>query len=576
MSLERAFPPTLQKKGHTMGGGSEFWSIFRRDPGAFAQIGTHEELRSCLWEKRLAMDNSVNICSDVAALQGSQVTKPHLRNMFFRLVRLLSINLCAFPIIVIDGEPPEAKNAKRLASCFPDELPSMEAKSVISRNADFLRMSSECATLATLLGCPVIHAKSEAEVACAKLNLHGYCDACVTTDGDALALGVRTLFKKFDLVAPSVEVYSGEDNRDSALGHDAIIACLLLCGSDFHPGVNGVSTVTALRLARAYGSQALAQLQRWGQFELNVPLTTPDGEAILEPVGRKPAHCRLCGHSHAGRSGPCSSEPSACACVWCVHTARWKEWRWLDRLRARCCKTAGFPWPQLSAYFRSALTLPVDEKQVYDRIKWSPPNTSELVDFLQCHLGWPPTYSYAHVMPVVARFHWCGERQSDPGEFRPNEITRKYRHHGVCVFDVQCDTPNTTTGGTVVRVPAELLQRCDATLVSQFLRQQTSNTNAEKTPKKRPRSPEGQGSAGKPRPSRLQQSKLTSFMTTLKPSVSASGSAGASHVVAVRSSTDLTQTGLSRNTAPVASGSKASTQLSGAPQTFVDLTADSD
>jgi hypothetical protein len=544
-----------------MGGGAEFWRIFSEDPRSCQLVECHEQLCTLMWQKRIAIDNSINICRDTVALRG-RVAKPHLRNTFFRLVRLLSANLCAFPIVVIDGEPPEAKNATRMSFSFPDELPSMETKSSVARNAEFCRMSSECATLATLLGCPVIHAKAEAEVACAKLNLHGYCDACVTTDGDALALGVTTLYKRFDLITPSVEVYSSQQIQDAGLGHNAIISCLLLCGSDFHAGVKGVSTVTAKRFARTFGSQALAQLQRWGDCGQTVPMTTPDGEALLEPIGRKPAHC-------------CCSEPPAGACGWCRRSERWAEWRWVHRLRARCICAPGFPWPQLSTYFASALILAVDEKKHYDdRVVWSTPNTTELVNFLELHLDWPPGYTLAHVMPVVARFYWfrLGERPIDQDEFRPQAITRTYRHQGQSVFDVKCYTPNTATGESVVSVRAEVLERCDPTLVSQF-RMQQATVKATKRTKKRSRSPEGV--IGNAKPSRFHQSKLTEFMKTVKPSVSPSVSAlsslgsSPSERVAARGS-GSNETRLCSKA--VWSGSTKPLQLAGASRTFVDLT----
>ena len=63
---------------------------------------------SVLRNKTLCVDLSVWICEAHGAKNLSQhVNKPHLRNLFFRLLRLTRLGVKL--VFVVDGEPPELK-----------------------------------------------------------------------------------------------------------------------------------------------------------------------------------------------------------------------------------------------------------------------------------------------------------------------------------------------------------------------------------------------------------------------------------------------------------------------------------
>ena len=55
-----------------------------------------------------------------AGMQRSGVSKPHLRNLFFRTAALLSLNI--YPVFVLDGDAPELKRAELISRRKAEEI----------------------------------------------------------------------------------------------------------------------------------------------------------------------------------------------------------------------------------------------------------------------------------------------------------------------------------------------------------------------------------------------------------------------------------------------------------------------
>ncbi|RXN00662.1 Flap endonuclease GEN-like 1 [Acipenser ruthenus] len=149
--------------------------------------------------KTLAVDLSLWVC-EAQAVRGmmGKVTKPHLRNLFFRVscLTLMGIKL----IFVMEGEAPKLKAdtmSKRNAVKYGTSGKATTRPGKTGRS-HFKFLLKECAELLDCLGVPWVTAAGEAEAMCAYLNVHGYVDGCITNDGDVFLYGGQTVYRNFN------------------------------------------------------------------------------------------------------------------------------------------------------------------------------------------------------------------------------------------------------------------------------------------------------------------------------------------------------------------------------------------
>ena len=211
--------------------------------------------------QRLAVDLSIWVVEVVNTQMHGVVTKPHLRNIFFRVAKLLELNVQL--IFCVEGEAPALKAqvmAERNAERFGvvGGTGSKAAKPPTKTNRSRFRSTlKECTDLLDILGVPWIQSPGEAEAACAMLNKLGIVDGVITEDGDAFLYGAKRVYKNFGCDAKKdllIDVYEDAYIYDTlALNQEKLIALGLFLGCDYFPdGVKGIGRKTAIKVMAAW------------------------------------------------------------------------------------------------------------------------------------------------------------------------------------------------------------------------------------------------------------------------------------------------------------------------------------
>lgn len=199
----------------------------------------------CLRGKTISVDLSIWIVEANQTLQfKSSIKKPHLRNMFFRILflRRLGVKL----IFVTEGDPPDLKQNVMKKRAMNKYGTKVKIKGKIGRSR-FQRTIDECTRMLDLIGIPHIRAHGEAEQMCAALNKHGLTDGCLTNDGDFFLYGGKTIYRDFGINPKdqSVLVYTSENiKKEAGISRNDMIGLALLNGCDYTEGLNGVGIRT--------------------------------------------------------------------------------------------------------------------------------------------------------------------------------------------------------------------------------------------------------------------------------------------------------------------------------------------
>lgn len=198
---------------------------------------------------RLAIDISIWLFQIQSGKGG---TNPALRTFYYRLLRLLCLNI--HPLFVFDGpNKPLFKRRKRVGG------PGVKVSSI----PEFLAKQ-----LLKHFGFPMHHAPGEAEAECALLQREGIVDAVLSEDVDTLMFGSGLTLrkwtsegKKVKTTPTHVSVYDLTKTKESSgLDREGMILVAMMSGGDYIPeGIPGCGPKLACEAARAgFGTQLCA------------------------------------------------------------------------------------------------------------------------------------------------------------------------------------------------------------------------------------------------------------------------------------------------------------------------------
>ncbi|KAG2404383.1 Flap endonuclease GEN-like 1 [Vigna angularis] len=408
-----------------MGVGGNFWELLK----PYARREGFDFLRN----KRVAVDLSFWIVQHENAMKATHVRKPHLRLTFFRTINLFS-KFGVLPVFIVDGTPSPLKAQARIARYFGScgiELTSLPVSEGVSaeRSSLFSSRVQECVELVKLLGMPVLQAKGEAEALCAQLNSEGHVDACITADSDAFLFGAKCIIKCFCPNSKEpFECYNMSDiEAGLGLKRKHLIAISLLVGNDHDMnGVRGIGLDNALHFAKAFNEDdILNRLQEIGKGDTSQIPSCTKFEDNIDVDGNCPntkqPHCSLCGHPGSKKDHMkfscescvtkddegCQRKPEGfkCDCCSCVLNRRHKEQKREENRYSKIChkiaEEPNFPKDEIidmylcndNGYF-SASDGP--------RIIWGKPNIEMLIDFLNFHQHWEPSYIRRTMFPMMS------------------------------------------------------------------------------------------------------------------------------------------------------------------------------
>ena len=285
----------------------------KRAPDAFTIVD-----RSKYRGKRLVFDISVWIYTYLRqahrrAVRGVKVdTRGRYKEVVKSIFRMVESCLAegVTPIFVFDGQPPPEKEltlAKRRdekrdrQNKVNEVIRKWEETPAVERTRGQLAevekmLQSNCSLppedvenirdFFTKLGVPCLRSLVQADDLCASLAIEGYASAVVSTDSDFLVYGVPHLITKwmYEFAGDKQVVRLEEVSRSEVLStleidHDQFVGMILLMGSDYNEGVNGVGPVKALervknsRLPSRLNDYDTKHLRSLFEYRLSTSLT---------------------------------------------------------------------------------------------------------------------------------------------------------------------------------------------------------------------------------------------------------------------------------------------------------------
>ncbi|XP_020639897.3 flap endonuclease GEN homolog 1 [Pogona vitticeps] len=402
---------------------------------------------SSLRGKTLAVDLSLWVCEaqTVKKMKGV-VTKPHLRNLYFRVssLTLMGIHL----VFVMEGEPPKLKAStmeKRTEVRFG---PSKKPRTARTRRSRFKSLLKECLEMLEYLGVPWVQAAGEAEAMCAYLNASGVVDGCLTNDGDAFLYGARTIYRNFtmNLKDPHVDCYLMTAVEEKlGCSRESLIGLAVLLGCDYLPkGVPGIGKEQSLKLIRTLKGQNLLQrFEHWkGHFQ----------SCDIPPLAvKKVVHCTMCRHPGSytdhkcfgchlcGSVGYCEphSAEYLCPCDWHTFEQRQEASAVEESMRKKAQMCEGFPFPEVIEEYLTSKDKPV-------RLKTSQrPSLLSFQNFAFEKMEWTKHYA-CEKLCVLLTYYDMNRRKSghtDPQQLQALRIVKHRIKNGIPCFEVEWRKP---------------------------------------------------------------------------------------------------------------------------------------
>ncbi|XP_024863193.1 flap endonuclease GEN homolog 1 isoform X2 [Kryptolebias marmoratus] len=405
--------------------------------------------------KTLAVDLSLWVCEaqHVQAMMG-RVTKPHLRNLFFRVssLTLMGVKL----VFVMEGEAPKLKSetmSKRAEARYGGFKKASASKSAKSTSRGrFNAVLRECAEMLDYLGVPWVTAAGEAEAMCAYLDSVGLVDGCITNDGDAFLYGARTVYRNFNMNSkvfffiqdPQVDCYQTfRVQTELHLSRENLVGLAILLGCDYIPkGIPGVGKEQALRLIETLKGQSL--LERFKQWK------TANTD-VLDGVVKKVSHCNICRHPGSAKAHErggcefCGSQrfcqprafDSPCPCDWHCHERTRQASALEANIRRKTMVNQQFPFTEIISEFLVPRDKPVSH------FKRRQPNMLLMQKFACDKMEWKKHYTSEKVLVLMTYTELMNKkcRQDVPSQIKPIRILKPRVRNAIACFEIIWSVP---------------------------------------------------------------------------------------------------------------------------------------
>ncbi|XP_032041639.1 LOW QUALITY PROTEIN: flap endonuclease GEN homolog 1 [Aythya fuligula] len=400
---------------------------------------------SSLKGKTLAVDLSLWVCeAQTVKKMIGVVTKPHLRNLFFRFSFLTSMGIKL--VFVMEGEAPKLKantmskrNEMRYGS-------SKKCGAARTGRSHFKSILKECLELLECLGVPWVQAAGEAEAMCAYLNAKGHVDGCITNDGDVFLYGAQTVYRNFAMNAkePYLDCYTMSSIKEK-LGCDreSLIGLAVLLGCDYLPkGVPGVGKEQALKLIETLRGQNLLQrFEQWKEFQYDDPTV----------VVKRVIHCSECHHPGSYKEherGGCklcestryckpNDSKYCCPCEWHqleqVKQANAVE----DNIRKKANSCEGFPFSEVIQEFL------VNKNKLIKIMDCKRPNLLSFQIFASEKMEWAKNYACKKLLALLTLYD-MNQRKSgyiSSKQLQAIRIVKTRVKNGIPCFEIEWQKP---------------------------------------------------------------------------------------------------------------------------------------
>ncbi|NXL18262.1 GEN endonuclease, partial [Setophaga kirtlandii] len=402
---------------------------------------------SSLRGKTLAVDLSLWVCeAQTVKKMVGVVTKPHLRNLFFRFSFFTSMGIKL--VFVMEGEAPRLKADTMSKRNEMRYGPSKKAGAVRTGRSLFTAMLKECLELLECLGVPWVQAAGEAEAMCAYLNAKGLVDGCITNDGDAFLYGAQTVYRNFAMNAkdPHLDSYTMSSIQEK-LGCDreSLIGLAVLLGCDYLPkGVPGVGKEQALKLIETLKGQNLLQrFEQWKaqfQHDDNPPF-----------VVKRVIHCSECHHpgsykehEHNGckfcesvRSCKPSDSKHCCPCAW----HQWERVKQAnaveDSIRKKAMSCEGFPFSEVIQEFL------INKNKFINIKECRRPNLLSFQLFASEKMEWTKHYACKKLLALLTRYDMIQRKSGniDSKQLQAIRIVKTRVKNGIPCFEIEWQKP---------------------------------------------------------------------------------------------------------------------------------------
>ncbi|XP_039916135.1 flap endonuclease GEN homolog 1 isoform X2 [Hirundo rustica] len=402
---------------------------------------------SSLRGKTLAVDLSLWVCeAQTVKKMVGVVTKPHLRNLFFRFSFFTSMGIKL--VFVMEGEAPRLKADTMSRRNEMRYGPSKKSGAVRTGRSLFKAMLKECLELLECLGVPWVQAAGEAEAMCAYLNAKGLVDGCITNDGDVFLYGAETVYRNFAMNAkdPHLDSYTMSSIKEK-LGCDreSLIGLAVLLGCDYLPkGVPGVGKEQALKLIETLQGQNLLQrFEQWKeqfQYDDNPPL-----------VVKRVIHCSECHHpgsykehEHNGckfcESVRCCKPRDSKHCCPCA----WHQWEQVkqasaveDSIRKKAKSCEGFPFSEVIQEFL------VNKNKLINVKECRRPNLLSFQLFASEKMEWTKHYACKKLLALLTRYDMIQRKSGyiDSKQLQAIRIVKTRVKNGIPCFEIEWQKP---------------------------------------------------------------------------------------------------------------------------------------
>ncbi|XP_068580636.1 flap endonuclease GEN homolog 1 [Cebidichthys violaceus] len=396
----------------------------------------------------LAVDLSLWVCEaqHVQAMMG-RVTKPHLRNLFFRAssLTLMGVKL----VFVMEGEAPELKAetmSKRTQTRYGGFKKASAPKTAVNTSRGrFKAVLRECADMLDCLGVPWVTAAGEAEAMCAYLDSQGLVDGCITNDGDAFLYGARTVYRNFNMNSkdPQVDCYrTSRVQTELHLSRENLVGLAVLLGCDYIPkGILGVGKEQALRLIQMLKGQTL--LQRFMQWK-------EENAGVFEGAKKVP-HCNMCRHPGSAKAherGGCALCDSTrfcqpqdfdyrCPCDWHRYEQARQDLSFEANIRKKTLASQQFPFTEIIREFLISKDKPVSH------FKRRQPNMLLMQKFACDKMEWPKHYTSEKVLVLMTYVELMNRKYGREmcSQIKPLRIFKPRVRNAVACFEVIWSAP---------------------------------------------------------------------------------------------------------------------------------------